>query len=160
MFFHQLITTLLFILFILQITSNDRSYLVMPDEMEKPFKQYLTFSFSGNLIPGTLLEKVEKPKISIIIPMYNEEKNALKVIRTIQNQKLQEIEIVCVNDHSNDNTLKILEKLKKEDPRIKIITNKKIEVLFIIEFMEQLKVKENMLLLLMRMMDYVMEKFY
>ena len=93
--------------------------------MEKPFKQYLTFSFSNKLNPGTILQKVENPKVSIIIPMYNEEKNALKVIRTIQNQKLQEIEIVCVNDHSNDNTLKILETLKKEDSRIKIITNKK-----------------------------------
>ena len=125
MFFHQLIAIIIFILFILQITSNDRSYILMSEEMERPFKQYLTFSFSNKLNPGTILQKVENPKVSIIIPMYNEEKNALKVIRTIQNQKLQEIEIVCVNDHSNDNTLKILETLKKEDSRIKIITNKK-----------------------------------
>ena len=125
MYFHQLIAIIIFILFILQITSNDRSYILMSEEMERPFKQYLTFSFSNKLNPGTTLQKVENPKVSIIIPMYNEEKNALKVIRTIHNQKLQEIEIVCVNDHSNDNTLKILETLKKEDSRIKIITNKK-----------------------------------
>ena len=62
--------------------------------------------------------------ISIIIPMYNEEKNILKIIRSIQNQSLQEIEILCVNDNSNDNTLSILTKLQKVDPRITIINNK------------------------------------
>ena len=56
--------------------------------------------------------------------MYNEEKNALSAIRSIQNQNLQDIEIVCVNDNSNDNTLSILNKLKEEDPRITIISNK------------------------------------
>ena len=97
----------------------------MPEEMETPLKTYLDFSFSGKLNQGTKLQKFDKPKVSVIIPMYNEEKNALKVIRTIQNQKLQEIEIVCVNDNSNDNTLEILEQLQEQDPRITIITNKK-----------------------------------
>jgi cellulose synthase/poly-beta-1,6-N-acetylglucosamine synthase-like glycosyltransferase len=97
----------------------------MDKEMEKPLKAHLNYSFSGYLNPELKLERVENPKVSIIIPMYNEEKNAKKVIRTVQNQKLEEIEIVCVNDNSNDSTLQILEELQKEDPRITIITNKK-----------------------------------
>ena len=109
-------------LFIIILCNKD--YLLMDKEMETPLKAYLNYSFSGNLKPGLNLEKVEKPKISIIIPMYNEEKNVLKVIRTVQNQKLQEIEIVCVNDNSNDNTLQILEDFQKEDQRITIINNK------------------------------------
>ena len=56
--------------------------------------------------------------------MYNEEKNIKACIRSIQNQSLQEIEIVCVNDNSNDKTLSILKEMQKEDPRIEIITNK------------------------------------
>ena len=56
--------------------------------------------------------------------MYNEAKNARFAIRTIQNQNLQDLEIVCVNDNSNDDTLSILEKLQEEDPRITILTNK------------------------------------
>ena len=55
--------------------------------------------------------------------MYNEEKNALTIIRSVQNQTMQEIEIVCVNDNSNDKTLEILESLQKIDPRITIINN-------------------------------------
>ena len=101
------------------------NYMAMEENMEKIFKQYLTFSFEGNLLPNRKMEKSSKPKISVIIPMYNEQKNVKKVIRSIQNQNLQDIEIVCVNDNSNDNTLKILEKLQKEDPRITILTNKK-----------------------------------
>lgn len=89
-----------------------------------PIKEYVTTFRKGKLLPNRKFAKSENPKISIIIPMYNEEKNVLSVIRSIQNQNLQDIEIVCVNDNSNDNTLSILNKLKKEDPRITIITNK------------------------------------
>ena len=35
------------------------------------------------------------------------------------------IEIVLINDYSSDNSLFIIEELQKEDPRIKIIKNKK-----------------------------------
>ena len=38
---------------------------------------------------------------------------------------MTDIEIIMINDFSGDNTLKILEELKKEDPRIKIINNDK-----------------------------------
>ena len=96
----------------------------MDENMEKPFKHYITVWKDGNLLPGRKFAKSPTPKISLIIPMYNEEKNILPVIRSIQNQNLQEIEIVCVNDNSTDKTLSILESLQKEDPRITIITNK------------------------------------
>jgi glycosyltransferase involved in cell wall biosynthesis len=96
----------------------------MEEIMEKPFKHYITVFKDGNLLPNRKMVKCPNPKISLIIPMYNEEKNIIPVIRSIQNQNLQEIEIVCVNDNSNDKTLSILESLQKEDPRIEIITNK------------------------------------
>ena len=38
---------------------------------------------------------------------------------------MEDIEIILVNDFSKDNTLEIIEKLKKEDPKIKIINNPK-----------------------------------
>ena len=100
------------------------AYVKMDEKMERPFKHYITVWKDGHLLPGRKFAKPEKPKISLIIPMYNEEKNILHCIRSIQNQNLQEIEIVCVNDNSNDKTLSILKDLQKEDPRIEIITNK------------------------------------
>lgn len=63
-------------------------------------------------------------KISIIIPVYNTSKYLKKCITSISNQSLREIEIICVNDGSTDNSLEILEKMAQEDERIKIINKK------------------------------------
>ena len=99
------------------------SYLKMDLQYETPLKYYITLCKNGVLLPGRKFFRSEKPKISVIIPMYNEQKNAQTVIRSVQNQSLQDIEIVCVNDNSNDKTLEILENFQKVDPRITIITN-------------------------------------
>jgi len=99
-------------------------YVKMDEKMEKPFREYISFNNQGALLPERKLQKFEKPKVSVVIPMYNEEKNVIQIIRSIQNQSLQEIEIVCVNDNSNDKTLSILNSLKEIDPRILIINNK------------------------------------
>ena len=68
---------------------------------------------------------MENPKASIVIPIYNCEKFIHRAIRSIQNQNIFDLEIILVNDFSTDNTLYVLEKYQKEDPRIKIINNKK-----------------------------------
>ena len=47
------------------------------------------------------------------------------VIRSIQNQKMLDVEIIIVNDFSKDNSMRIIEDMQKEDPRIKIINNEK-----------------------------------
>ena len=106
------------------ITNIYTQYTPMDKEMENPLRNYITVCKQGLLFPNRIFKKSENPKISIVIPMYNEAKNAKFVIRTIQNQILQDFEIVCVNDNSNDNTLSVLEELKEEDPRITILTNK------------------------------------
>ena len=49
----------------------------------------------------------------------------LKSIRSIQNQSLKNIEIIIVNDNSNDNSRKIFNKLLKTDKRIRIFTHLK-----------------------------------
>lgn len=63
-------------------------------------------------------------KISVIVPIYNVEKYLKKCLDTVINQTLKEIEIICVNDGSTDNSRKILEKYAKQDPRIIIIDKK------------------------------------
>ena len=65
------------------------------------------------------------PNISIFMPIYNKEKYIKKSINSIQHQTLKNIEIIAVNDFSNDSSLKILNNLAKNDSRIKIINNDK-----------------------------------
>ena len=60
-------------------------------------------------------------KISVIVPVYNVENYLKKCIDSIINQTFQDIEIICVNDGSTDNSRKILEEYKNKDSRIKII---------------------------------------
>lgn len=60
-------------------------------------------------------------KISVIIPIYNTEKYLAKCLDSICNQTLSDVEIICINDCSTDNSLGFLEQYAKNDKRIKII---------------------------------------
>ncbi len=60
-------------------------------------------------------------KVSIIVPVYNTEKFLEKCLRSLISQTLKEIEIICVDDGSVDNSLNIIKKFAKEDSRIKVI---------------------------------------
>lgn len=62
--------------------------------------------------------------ISIIVPIYNSEKYLNKCLDSLINQTYKNIEIICVNDGSEDGSLKILKEYKLKDNRIKIITTK------------------------------------
>lgn len=63
-------------------------------------------------------------KISVIIPVYNTSQYLEKCLNSVINQSLKEIEIICVNDGSTDNSLEILKKYEEKDNRIKIINKK------------------------------------
>ena len=90
-------------------------------------KKYLTQCLKGSLTNEQNFQISKSPKVTIIIPIYNTGELIKLVIRSIQNQNIHDIEIILINDYSNDNniTLQIIEKLKKEDPRISIINNNK-----------------------------------
>lgn len=60
-------------------------------------------------------------KLSIIMPVYNSELYLEKSIESIINQDFNDYELICVNDGSNDNSKKILEKYAKKNKKIKII---------------------------------------
>ena len=57
-------------------------------------------------------------KFSVIIPVYNVEKYIEECLISVLNQTLKEIEIICIDDGSTDDTLRILNNLKEEDSRI------------------------------------------
>ena len=63
------------------------------------------------------------PKVSIIIPFYNTEKYIGKCLETVVNQTLDDIEVICVNDCSTDNSLDVVYDFANKDKRIKVINN-------------------------------------
>lgn len=64
-----------------------------------------------------------KYDVSVVIPVYNVAKYLDKGINSIRNQSKENIEIICVDDCSTDESLQILEKALLEDKRIRIIRN-------------------------------------
>jgi len=62
-----------------------------------------------------------KPKISIIIPIYNVGKYLPQSLHSAVNQTLRDIEIVCVEDCSTDDSRQIVETFAKEDARIRCV---------------------------------------
>ena len=62
--------------------------------------------------------------ISIIIPIYNNEKFISRCLDSIINQTYKKIEIIIVNDGSTDKSLDVISKYEKKDNRIKVINKK------------------------------------
>lgn len=62
------------------------------------------------------------PKVSILVPVYNVSEYLEECMDSLISQTLEDIEIVCVNDGSTDNSLEILKKYATRDERIKIIS--------------------------------------
>lgn len=60
-------------------------------------------------------------KVSFVVAIYNVEKYLEQCIESIIKQEFVNIEVILVNDGSTDNSLKICEKFRKKDSRIKII---------------------------------------
>lgn len=61
------------------------------------------------------------PKVSIIVPTYNVEQYLNECLESLQRQTLHDIEIICVNDGSTDDSLSILKKYAANDDRFIII---------------------------------------
>lgn len=65
-----------------------------------------------------------RPYISVIIPIYNMSTYLPQCLDSVIGQKLRNIEIICVDDGSNDNSLDILKAYQVRDSRIHILTQK------------------------------------
>lgn len=61
-------------------------------------------------------------KVSVIIPVYNTEDYLNECLDSIVNQSLKDIEIICINDGSTDNSLKILNKYANIDDRFNVFS--------------------------------------
>lgn len=64
------------------------------------------------------------PRISVIVPVYNVEAYLRECLDSIVKQSLRDIEIICVNDASPDNSQEILNEYAKKDDRFIVINHK------------------------------------
>ncbi|MDR1555189.1 MAG: glycosyltransferase [Campylobacteraceae bacterium] len=69
-------------------------------------------------------KNTNNPKVSVIIPIYNVEKYLKKCLNSVINQTLKDIEIICIDDGSTDNSLNILKEYEKKDDRFIVLTQK------------------------------------
>ena len=119
----KIIFTLDLLLFHLNIYNKLEHYEI---KMEiKLLKKYYSINKNNILINRNNISKTIYPKVSIISSVYNREKYIPIFIRSIQNQFLIEIELIFVDDCSKDKSIEIIEKYKANDPRIRLIKNKK-----------------------------------
>lgn len=63
-----------------------------------------------------------KPKVSIVVPIYNVEKCLHQCLDSIITQTLKDIEIICVDDGSTDTSPAIIREYMDKDSRVKVIT--------------------------------------
>lgn len=69
-------------------------------------------------------EYIPVSKISIIVPVYNAEKFLGRCLESVLAQSYKNFEVICIDDGSIDNSLKILYELAQKDSRIKIFSQK------------------------------------
>ncbi len=98
---------------------NKKDFLFLCDK--KVIKQIGHKENKKNL--ETFEKKIVRPKVSFIVPVYNRESYIRECLDSLQKQSEQNIEIICVNDNSTDDSLKVLNNLSQNDNRIKVINH-------------------------------------
>lgn len=107
-----------------EIEFNKISNYSMYDEAKKSY-EFLILSSNGLLLSNYSNKGYIYPKVSVVVPVYNSQKYIQQAITSIQNQEMLELDIIIVNDFSTDNTSKIIDQIKKNDKRIRVLNNKK-----------------------------------
>lgn len=79
---------------------------------------YLNFEYEYRPIEH---ERVEEPKISVIVPVYNVEPYLRQCLKSIEEQTFEEFEVICVDDGSTDGSLEILSIYSKVDKRFIVV---------------------------------------
>lgn len=67
-------------------------------------------------------DRASNAKVSVIIPVFNVAAHLESCVRSVMQQTLTDIEIICVDDASTDGSIRILRMLEAEDSRVKVLT--------------------------------------
>jgi chlorobactene glucosyltransferase len=79
-------------------------------------------SFAASWLDVSLLERDPGglPSLSIVVPARDEERSIERCVRSLLAQRWLDLEVIVVDDRSSDATPRILERLAREDPRLRV----------------------------------------
>ena len=106
------------------VQKKENNNIIINNTLIEELTNYINLCKNGTLLYG-IQKSSQNPKITVVIPVYNAAKSIKTTIRSIQNQNMEDIEILLIDDFSEDNSIKIIEELQKEDTRIKLLKSKK-----------------------------------
>ena len=116
---------ILIISFIYSILLYSKIFLLKYKDDLRVIQNYTKKNLNGYLKYSKLKNyKKKNPKISIVISVFNGEGYIKPVLRSIQNQDFLDLEIIIVDDFSQDNSNQIIKELMIDDPRIILLSNK------------------------------------
>ena len=64
--------------------------------------------------------EADRPLVSVIIPVYNTQDYIRSCVDSVLNQTLKDIEVICIDDGSSDESGRILDEIKENDGRVKV----------------------------------------
>ena len=115
----------LVLIFFLVLKIFENSIEIKSIEEGKLIQNYMDLIFSGIKIDNKTFYPSLNPKISIIISVYNGEAYLRTALLSIQNQDFKDIEIIMIDDGSQDNSVNLIKDLMKDEPRIVLLENGK-----------------------------------
>ena len=70
----------------------------------------------------------DKPFVSVVVPVYNVQDFLPECLDSLVSQSLKNIEIICINDGSTDNSLDILRSYERADERVRVLRDLRQEI--------------------------------
>lgn len=94
--------------------------------MSVAFQEETVCESANNARTFTILRRADAPVaplVSVVVPVFNASSTLEEALCSITNQTLEDIEIVCVNDASNDTSPEILQRFFAQDARFTIVNH-------------------------------------
>ena len=79
---------------------------------------FIIYNKYENTFHLLLINILNIPRLSVIIPIFNDERFLVPCLNSVISQSLKNIEIICIDDGSNDESLNIVKNYSESDKRI------------------------------------------
>ena len=105
-----------------KLLKNTQKSLTMPSEIKAPDPSEKKPDYVSSTLETQVTNPISAsmPLVSVIIPMYNSQRYIKSCVMSALNQTLKNIEVICVDDCSSDNTVSIVSEIAKEDNRVRL----------------------------------------